>query len=173
MKKRALLCCCLCICLLTGCAKSDTVGNQAAADEIANTDTDISEIETSIETKEADEGIYEIKEDMFITQCNDIYLNPDDYLDKMIKIEGLYYNMEDTEEGIIRHYVIRYGPACCVDDSSAGFEIRYDGEYPEINDWIIVTASIEKIKRNGNDFVALNVISFEVSEERGAEQVLN
>ena len=159
--------------LIISCAAADTSDNQITA--AAGTDifyTERSDPKAANETEEIAEGIYEIQENMFITQCNDIYLNPDDYLDKVIKIEGIYYYMEDTQEDIIRHFVIRYGPACCFDDTSAGFEIRYDGEYPEINDWIIVTATIEKIQRNGNDFVALNVINLEVSEERGAEQVL-
>jgi len=173
MKKSLLLFCCLCICLFIGCAKNEVSDGQDAAAKTDGTDTELSEIETAAETGEPDDGIYEITEKMFITQCNDIYLNPDDYIDKIIKIEGLYYHMEDTLEEMTRHFVIRYGPACCVNDSSAGFEIRYDGEYPEIDDWIVVTGTIEKIQRNGNDFVALNVISLEVSEERGAEQVIN
>jgi len=158
---------------LIGCAKNEVPDGQDVAAKTDGTDTELSEIETAAETGEPDDGIYEITEKMFITQCNDIYLNPDDYIDKIIKIEGLYYHMEDTQEEMTRHFVIRYGPACCVNDSSAGFEIRYDGEYPEIDDWIVVTGTIKKIQRNGNDFVALNVISLEVSEERGAEQVIN
>jgi len=172
MKKGALLLGCLCICLMVNCGNNDVSSDQIVDSEnIAGTSVDASETGATDETEAADDGVYEIKENMFMAQCQDIYLNPEDYLDKVIKIEGLYYQAEDTIEGILRHYVIRYGPACCIDDASIGFEIRYDGEYPEIDDWIIVTATIEKIQRNGNDFVALNVLSLEVSDERGAEEV--
>jgi uncharacterized membrane protein YcgQ (UPF0703/DUF1980 family) len=43
------------------------------------------------------EKIIEIRERMFIQQCNDIYLNPEDYEGRTIKLEGIYdeYTVED------------------------------------------------------------------------------
>ena len=42
-------------------------------------------------------NVIEIKERMFINQCNDVYLNPDDYRGKLIKLEGIYDGFTDEE----------------------------------------------------------------------------
>ena len=72
------------------------------------------------------DNVYEIKEKMFIAQCNDVYLNPDDYKDRTIKLQGMYDEYTDPETKQNYRYVIRLGPGCCQNDSVAGFVILYD-----------------------------------------------
>ena len=72
----------------------------------------------------------QIGEKMFIAQCNDIYVNAPDYIGKIISLEGLYKRSEYPFQGriVVEQYVMRYGPGCCGNDGSAGFEIDYNGD---------------------------------------------
>ncbi len=117
-----------------------------------------------------DGDILEITEKLFIAQCNDVYLNPDDYKDKTIRLQGIYDEYTD-EEGQTYHFVIRYGPGCCGNDGLAGFEILYDGELPKLNDWVEATGKVEVIKGDPFDYIALRLSKLTVMEVRGAEFV--
>lgn len=118
----------------------------------------------------------QIGEKMFIAQCNDVYLNAADYIGKIIMLEGLYKHAEYPFQGrkIVEQYVMRYGPGCCGNDGSAGFELDYDGGGFEDNDWVRVTGTIDMIPREGTDYfrLVLRVIQMVKLEERGAEFVL-
>ncbi|MDR1509190.1 MAG: metal ABC transporter permease [Synergistaceae bacterium] len=55
------------------------------------------------------ESVFEIREKMFIEQTNDVYLNPDEYMGKTIRLEGIF-GIVETEEGEPPwYYVYRFG----------------------------------------------------------------
>jgi len=112
-----------------------------------------------------------IKDKMFIAQTNDIYYNPENYKDKTIRYEGIFevYNIPETGEEY--YAVIRYGPACCEDDETAGFEVVWDGEYPEKNDWVSAAGILEQYEENGALYFRLVLSSLEVLPTRGEEHV--
>jgi uncharacterized membrane protein YcgQ (UPF0703/DUF1980 family) len=127
-------------------------------------------------------NIFEIREKMFIEQCNDIYLNPDDYMDRTIKLEGIYE--EEQEDGVTSRYVIRYGPGCCGNDGLAGFEVVFDETIfdapaealpkPRRNDWVEAMGSIQRLKDPDDlEYIVLKLSRLRVKEERGAEYVKN
>lgn len=116
-------------------------------------------------------GVVEIKEKMFIAQTNDIYINPEDYLGKTIKYEGIFDPYEYEETGMTYYYVIRYGPGCCGYDANAGFEVIWSGDYPNINDWVEVIGVLEEYEEDGNKYLRLNLSSLTVLDTRGAENV--
>ncbi|MEL7565088.1 MAG: hypothetical protein AAGU27_09420 [Dehalobacterium sp.] len=119
----------------------------------------------------ASSDVIEIKEKMFIAQTNDIYLNPEDYLGKTIKYEGIfdsfYYDVNDTTY----YYVIRYGPGCCGFDANAGFEVVWSGDYPNKNDWVEVIGVLEEYEENEYKYLRLNLSSLTVLDTRGEEYV--
>lgn len=123
----------------------------------------------------ADEGgVIEITEKLFIAQTNDMYLNAPDYLGRTIKYEGIYKNSADWPEppDPAIHFVIRYGPGCCGYDGEAGFEVRWDGEYPNPDDWVEVVGVLrEEEYQSGYKILYVDVTSLTVKEERGAEFV--
>ncbi len=135
---------------------SEAAGTQAAAEDVLPA---------------ADGDIVEIREKMFITQINDVYLNPEDYADKKIKLEGFYSVYQVDGKSI--HSVIRNGPGCCGNDGVAGFEFVWDGEYPQKNDWLRVVGTLATKEENGMEYVYLNAVEVEVLKERGAEFVEN
>lgn len=118
-------------------------------------------------------NIIEIRERMFINQCNDIYLNPDDYRGKVIKLEGIYDGFVDKETGEKLNFVFRYGPGCCGYDGVAGFEFNYNGTIPNPQDWIEVVGVVEILEIDNYETVRLNAISLNVLDKRGKEFVAN
>ena len=127
-----------------------------------------------VDLPEMDGDVIEIKEKLFIAQTNDIYLNGADYIGKTIRYEGIYKTTESWDDGMdeIVHYVIRYGPGCCGFDGEAGFEIRWDGEWPAEDDWVEVVGTIaEEEYESGYRLLYVQTTALTVKTERGAEYV--
>jgi len=125
--------------------------------------------------KTENDNIIEIKEKMFVTQVNDVYLNPEDYLGKTIKLEGVFKN-EQTYDGDQYCFVIRYGPGCCGNDGIVGFEIKWDENnskpYPKADSWVESTGILKQYEMDGYpDYLYLDLISLNVLNKRGAETV--
>ncbi len=142
----------------------------------ADSSGDSAESNSSAPSQEAESpspspDVLEIDERLFIAQTNDIFTNTDEYLGKSIKYQGLfkthYWNMTDK----YYYYVIRYGPGCCANDGEAGFEVAWDGERPEENDWCEVVGTLEFYEDEGETYLRLVLSSLEVLEERGQEYV--
>ena len=123
----------------------------------------------------SNDKVIEIKEKMFISQVNDIYLNTEDYLGKTIKLQGLFKE-EKPYEGDPYCFVLRYGPGCCGYDGNVGFEIKWDESraqpFPKVDSWIETTGVLKKYEADGYaDYLYLDLISLNVLKKRGAEIV--
>jgi zinc transport system permease protein len=118
-------------------------------------------------------GFVEIKEKMFIAQTNDVYLNPDEYLGKTIKLEGLFKSDEYPGGGQEYHFVLRYGPGCCGNDGSAGFEVAWEAQtaWPENDAWVEAVGVLDSYEEDGYPYLYLSLVSLVEKEERGAEFV--
>lgn len=110
------------------------------------------------------DNILEIKDNFFIQQTNDMYYNLNDYLGKTIKIEGFVTNYKDNN-GDICYGVVRNTPGCCGADGLAGLDIRYDGEYPEIDTWVEVIGVLGKDISYDAEIPAIQVTSIRTKEE--------
>ena len=152
---------------------NNNIGIDNNTNEYKIVDTQMSvndEIKLDISSK----NIVEIREKMFINQCNDIYLNPNDYKGKLVKIEGIYDGYVDEDTGNRANFVYRFGPGCCGLDGVAGFEFAYNGKVvPEIQDWVEVVGAVEVIDSENIKTVRLNAISLTIKPERGQEFVMN
>ncbi|MDR1618384.1 MAG: hypothetical protein LBS06_04975 [Treponema sp.] len=121
-------------------------------------------------------GLVEIGEKLFIAQTNDVYLNPEDYLGKTIRLQGLFKKMQ-YEGGGGYCFVLRYGPGCCGNDGSAGFEVSWDREdpdpppYPNEDDWVEAEGVLGYYREDDYPYLYLNLLSLKVKETRGAEFV--
>lgn len=177
----------VCLFALTGCGSNNTASNLPPANSskpatTSQTESELSNEEmSSIDNKNSEAvpssepvqkgAVVEIKEKMFIAQTNDIYFNSEDYLGKTIKYEGIFniYEVPDTEE---KYYsVIRYGPGCCGTDGNAGFEVIWDKEYPNNDDWVEAVGVLEEYDYNGMKYLRISLTSLTVKTERGAEYV--
>ena len=120
----------------------------------------------------AETEVLEIKEKMFVQQCNDIYFNADDYLGKTVRLEGMYLEIA-TSSGETNRYVYRKTPGCCGDDGAmAGFRVLLD-ESPSLeqNEWVEATGTVEP--SSGYENVVLRLSNLKVLDTRGAEFVSN
>jgi uncharacterized membrane protein YcgQ (UPF0703/DUF1980 family) len=118
------------------------------------------------------DDVVEIKEKMFVSQTNDVYINPDEYLGRTIKLEGMF--AFDNEMSPPVRYVFRYGPGCCGYDATAGFEVVWKDEktaYPNENDWVEATGILENYDDDGEPYLRLALTSLTVKAERGLERV--
>jgi zinc transport system permease protein len=121
------------------------------------------------------ETTLEIREKMFIAQINDVYLNPEDYLGRTIKLEGLFKSEQYGEQSYC--FVIRYGPGCCGNDGNAGFEVAWDnpasseGVYPDPDEWVEACGVLQTYEEDGYPYLYLALSSLTVLDTRGAEFV--
>jgi zinc transport system permease protein len=121
------------------------------------------------------ETMIEIREKMFIAQVNDVYLNPEDYLGKAIKLEELFKWEQYGEQPYC--FVIRYGPGCCGFDGNAGFEVAWDNRdpasaaYPDPDDWVEATGVLQSYEEDGYPYLYLALSSLDVLDTRGEEFV--
>ena len=115
--------------------------------------------------------VIEIKEKMFVAQTNDVYYNPEDYLGKTLKYEGLFDAYDDPSNGQTYYAVIRYGPGCCGIDLNAGFEVKWNDDYPKPNDWVEAVGVLEEYEEDGQKYLRLALSSLTVLPVRGAETV--
>ncbi|MCL1815162.1 MAG: metal ABC transporter permease [Treponema sp.] len=125
----------------------------------------------------------EITEKMFIAQVNDIYLNPEDYLGKIIKLEGIFKTIGYAEMNRDFYFVLRSGPGCCGNDGAVGFEVSWpittglnspqteDRRYPKPNEWVAAEGSLAYYEEGGHSYLYLALSSLEVKHQRGAEFV--
>jgi uncharacterized membrane protein YcgQ (UPF0703/DUF1980 family) len=123
---------------------------------------------------QANQGLVEIKEKMFIAQTNDVYLNPEDYLGKTIKLEGIFQTQSYSSTEPPYYFVIRYGPGCCGNDGNAGFEVMWeqaDAVYPAENDWVEAVGVLGAYEEDGYPYICINLSSLTVLETRGQEFV--
>ena len=124
------------------------------------------------ETKTASQTeTIEIRERMFATQINDIYLNAADYLGKTIKLEGIF--MSGGNNTVF--YVLRYAPDdCCGGRGYAGFEVRrssLSAELPADDSWVEAAGILREYEAGLRKFLYLELTSLVVMDKRGSEFV--
>jgi zinc transport system permease protein len=123
--------------------------------------------------------IIEIKEKMFIAQTNEIYLNPEDYLGRTIKLEGLFKRETYWGEDSPYCFVLRYGPGCCGSDGNAGFEVAWvppdaaaeTPPYPAVDEWVEAVGTLSSYEEDGYPYLYLALSSLKTLDQRGAEFV--
>jgi uncharacterized membrane protein YcgQ (UPF0703/DUF1980 family) len=117
----------------------------------------------------------EIKEKLFIAQVNDVYLNPEDYFGKTIKLQGLFKLQQYEDKTYC--FVIRYGPGCCGNDGNAGFEVAWDDSftlqprYPQEDEWVEVAGVLKSYEEDGFPYLYISLMSLTLPDTRGAEFV--
>ncbi|MDR1569403.1 MAG: hypothetical protein LBS72_02805 [Oscillospiraceae bacterium] len=116
--------------------------------------------------------VLEITEKLFIAQCNDIYINQNDFIGKTVRIEGMYDEYSDVDGNLYRA-VVRNGPGCCGNDGVAGFEFTTNAAIDcNLSDWISVEGVITPVTySDGYSTVIIGDASVVVKTERGSEFV--
>lgn len=161
-KKISIVLITICILLIVGCHKN--------------------EVENIEQEKSSDETI-KIMEDVYVDYINDMYLDSQKYIGKIIEIEGMF-TIEKDDENKDHMYVYRLTEV--VEDShnhdldnshnheeteivevKCGLEFQYDKKLPRENDWIKVTGRL--VQKNGK--LIIEAKSVEILNNRGNEKV--
>jgi uncharacterized membrane protein YcgQ (UPF0703/DUF1980 family) len=162
--------------LLFGCGNTKTVSQKTntAGTLSVVLPAGISKSEPITVKSTEENTVIEIKEKMFIAQTNDVYLNPEDYMGKTIKVEGLFKSEQYVENAPPYCFVLRYGPGCCGSDGNAGFEVAWDKtdkSYPNDDDWVEAVGVLQTYEEDGYPYLYLALSSLNVLDKRGAEFV--
>lgn len=123
--------------------KNDVQQNGDSQEEEPETDPDV------------DYDLTSMNSDMIYATVYQLMVEPDKYIGKTIKINGIYYAGQDAGTGKYYHYcVIQDATACC----SQGLEFVwgdgshvYPDEYPADETEIEVKGTFESYKENGDD----------------------
>jgi len=153
----------------------DERNSQTASSSLNDQEAEPSRGNTRSASPASTKGFVEIKEKMFLAQVNDVYLNPEDYLGKTIKLEGIFKEEQGYEKSYC--FVIRYGPGCCGNDGNAGFEVAWAKEdarpYPAADSWVEAAGELKMYEEDGySRYLYLDLSSLNVLDRRGAELVL-
>ena len=124
-------------------------------------------------------NVYEIRENMFITQIDDINLNFREYLGRTIKLEGLFKHTHWEDNNW--YFVFRNAPGCCGDDGEVGFEVSWSPDYfepdpeqrgfPNANEWVEAIGELRSYDFLGISFLYIALSELNVLEARGLEFV--
>lgn len=122
-------------------------------------------------------GEFKVPDDYFDTTINDMWVNFNDYTNKDIEIEGLYF----LNGGYF--FVGRYSESNMCPNCPAGYsimEFQFDGSIDRLlnneEDWIKVIGTLEKGKDEGSygmEYMYIKVKSIEVMNEKGKLKVNN
>lgn len=124
---------------------------------------------------EAQRGIIEIRETMFLTHINHIYMNSRSYLGRTIRLEGVFIQQQWGRQNL--QIVFRRTPdSCCGVPGMVGFEVAWaenQGQaFPESGSWVEATGVFRVGQRGTQRYYFLELLSLNVLERRGAEFVM-
>lgn len=153
-----------------------------SCNRVDNRDRDINKkIDASIEkekkenteklNKEKEEKIHFIREKLFITQINQIYLNIDEFLGKVIELEGFIDTQINNTTGKEEKFVMRLGPGCCAFDEFAGFVIKWDKDFPVDKQWVRLKGVLEQEGEGKTRQIYLRILEIEEKDEMGKIRV--
>ena len=128
-------------------------------------------------TGEKEKADVVITTNFFDTSLNDIYLNPQDYYNKKIEIEGMYLQNPPYT------FVGRYSTSNVCQNCPAGysyFEYQLKGnidyDFKDEDTWIKVIGTLDKGNDETSDYedyYFLNVLNLEIMNEKGQTTVVN
>lgn len=121
---------------------------------------------------DSENGVINVKEKQYLLWIHEINENKESYIDRKIKIEGMYTVV--TADGKKHHNVYRTGPGCCSHHGAmSGFEfiLNDNSDYPKENEWIEVVGTLKEVDNDGKKTLILENSQITVKKERGLESV--
>lgn len=116
-----------------------------------------------------------LKDKYFDTTIRDMNLNSSDYIDKIVEIEGLYFN-NGYYSFVGRYTTSNLCPTCPPGYSFMEFHLNgtIDREFTNEGEWIKVIGTYKvgnDESSNNEDYYYLDVLSLEVMNEKGNDTV--
>ena len=180
---------CACVLVFAGCAANKGAGISRSTKSVNTTKNDTksdSDDSTNVTAQDAEdylpgenndaasgEGIdYDLTKmnsDMVYATVYQMMMDPEQYVGKVCKIDGLYYAGQDENTGNYYHYcIITDALACC----AQGLEFvwgdgshKYPDEYPADQTPVIVQGTFETYQEPGDDTVYCRLANAEMQIE--------
>jgi uncharacterized membrane protein YcgQ (UPF0703/DUF1980 family) len=174
----------LAACLLSGCAAASPAPESAASSAVSSSAESTGSTPSPAlpgGVSPAAEKTYPkadctVDEDLYINWVNELTWNCDLYLEKTVRIQGMYTSEKPDGLDTVFSYVYRIGPGCCgTDGDLCGMQLVLpDGIQPADGDWIDVYGTLRIKDLAGYKFLVLDETSVTVdNEHRGMESVLH
>lgn len=163
---------------------SNAFNERSSSEEKTNTNTDKEYKEIKLDdgvlytlTGEKVSSDVVVGDNYFDTTINDMYLNYNNYKDKKIEIEGIYF-INDPYTFVGRYSESNLCPNCPTGYSFIEYQLdgKLDYEFTDEKEWIKVIGTLQKANdetSNYEDYFYLKVISLEIMNKRGLETVKN
>ena len=157
-KKWIILGVCMLFCMInvSGCIKKESkkIATDSSVDKVIKEKTD------------NDYDLTNMNKDMVYATVYQLMAEPDKYIGKTFRIDGLYYAGQNEKTGAYYHYcIIKDALACC----SQGLEFVwedgshvYPDEYPKDETEIEVKGTFETYKESGDDTVYCHLVNAEL-----------
>ena len=116
----------------------------------------------------------EVTEKMFLAQISDINLNSEDYLGKVIALEGMFMTVDYGTGGPVYHLVYRKSPGCCGNDGITGLEVVWDDPataFPAENTWVRAVGTLEQYTEEDMPYLQLSLQSLTPTDKPGLDSV--
>lgn len=112
----------------------------------------------------------DITEDNFEDMLEDIYINAESYIGKMIRVRG--YCINEIYKKKDYHYVYRMQQEITGHhEHMTGFEFTYNGEYPQNDEWVEVVGTLRQYMEDNIAYLTLDAISVKKQKKpSGLEQ---
>ena len=118
-----------------------------------------------------------IGDNYFDTTINDIYLNPEDYTNQNIEIEGMYLV---SDPALPYTFVGRYSLSNLCPNCPSGYSVleyqldgTIDAKLTNEKDWIKIVGTLEKGVDDGGEYYYINAKTIEIMNEKGNDTVNN
>ena len=113
----------------------------------------------------SDDDILEIGDRFFVTQIIDIFTNPQDYLGRTVRYEGIFRAIHWPQTGNYYFAVIRYMTSCCGTEP-IGLEVLLPSSMAPVADraWVQITGVFEK----SQGFPAVRATALVETPQRGS-----
>ncbi len=108
-----------------------------------------------------------IKDNYFVGQINEFYMNYNMYIGKKVSYEGYILYSPAGQIGVVRDYF-----CCGVDSYPVGLECnQYNGDKPNENEWVKVTGTLSTATDDQGVYPVLKDAKLEVMQTRGEQTV--
>lgn len=135
--------------------QSDTTKSSDSSPDNGNSEEDSAEVNADradAELAEIDVDLTELSSTMIYSEVYNMMVNPEDYVGKMVRMNGQFSVYQDQSTGSIYYAVIiADATACC----SQGLEFvlagnyTYPDDYPEIGTELTATGTFQTYEENG------------------------
>ncbi|WP_291559919.1 MULTISPECIES: hypothetical protein [unclassified Clostridium] len=160
--------------MLNNYLDKETVDNSIAPDTSSNThdlngqsEKNIDREDSSSEKQSRPKADIIIRDNFFLGQLDDMYINLSSYKGKIIQYEGFIYNLAEEENAKEPFAVCRKYFCCGTDAYLVGLSCEFDRDIPDNNLWVVVTGILTEDEEGHSPY--LKVMDLSILNEPGNE----